>query len=1528
MSDKIINTATGEPLSEKDNNPIPGSNPTLDTTAKRIFEPDSEELPVAVEKDRYNQMTFWERDIEDNVNIDLGEDLNGNRIIHKRDDIPKIAQTKQAIINNKELFKHYAELTDDAVGDASDQYSQVALNKSSIEKLAGGLGQMSTNFVSGFLGAVGSWDLSDGVGMLSGEQKQYGNMFQDWADKVREFGNENFKTWEVEPGGINPGDMGWWASQLGQFGTSLGFMAESAIETVLVGWLTGGAGLTASIAKGVNTARRLRKIAAAGKLQRLLKGTKLFKPSTQQLVKAGTYGAFKGAQEGIIEGYESFNSTFQKYIDKGLTPKEAQKLASIAATTTYREGVIPLMVLNSLQYATMSVNPLTGKTSSRILSKINNNTLRGATEFTTQTLSEGVEELIQGFAQQSGEDAAAFEAGDINKGGIRSIGEKLGDNENLNAFIGGMLGGMAFSAGGYAMSYKDRKQGKLDKKTHLEKTGELFKTLKKHHEAVNKLTEVGKYDEAQMLQRKSGLAHTAALLDMDMQFDRESGYEGVIDFYETAIEAAKKKDKEKLNELGVSTEDLDYVVKSYSQALKDSKEFKKNYEEALEYNDPRFAKDIATQKTSLVINKEFEAEANQRLEEYVKTVPGFSEINNPEIQKVLNNQGKIHNLEKTISNIIEKQKTLKVSDPSFPIMEKQKEELLKEKQELEVENKEIVEENSSDSEFDKSFKEQLSTLNKLDKRKYFDLLSTKEGIKKDNEFNKKELAKISDEEYQKNTVSEADFNLAMISTDVKSIAKTVVDLEAKGYLEGEKGSQMREKLASRITDLNSNSLSLDKKDTKKDKPKVQDINEEDKTEVQKEVEKVADLKSIERKNNEKLINEAIKEVNEKIEKNKEAKSEVEETLIILDLILDDALFNSKEKVDALVDKLDGMKLLNKKIKGAIKTRLSAISKESNKEVRDQLQAEFKLANQATSSILEFKKELEQLENIEKDLLKQVDYYKNLIANKNLTTLDLNDLEKVQDKLERKISTVRKLIKGIKDAINQTKQYLKEYFKSLKKALPEGTNVDEVLKSVDNISEMTPEELSELIEKQNTLEERAIQALEGVVNSEEMAEVESKRRQELEEALTKYDNQLRYLNELIDKAILADEVIKKEIKEDIAEIKGKPELTEKQKETQEILIDVIENSRKFGDPETVDGKSFYKKGKELFERVSNYIANKFGEKQITKENEAAKKGQAVGNFVDFIGRDIFKGEVVSRETYIKETNDYNQDKGNTYLLTDSSVSQEVFDSLVKIFTDTKNHLEKTGHTFLSDDMTVSSPIKEAIGKANGVAGTLDLIAINKEGVVQIIDFKNIVFNGSLTNTQHLDKIFTKTSNWTPKAEQWARQQTMYKRLLELAGLTVDTVNVLPISTEYKAEGNVITISKVKPLHKRKEEGYGLTKTVDKEGKYKISNLSENIIELEEHERTNDIMDNDFGTNEVIQEDFTQVIEESLFGNIEGAIPNQEIVQETTNQEIISEQDVVETKSLLDNMLNDPSGYIYSQEELDTLVDEGVLEKDCD
>ena len=1511
-------------LNPLNNLPVEGKSYTLDETAE-YNDPDrdtSGDLPQPVQQAAYDYKPAWQKDVEDGFNVKLGEDLNGNDIVRTRGEASRISATRQEIVQDKQVFKEYSALNDKALAGDTNQYRDVAYSKSIMENMGTGIVQFYGNVASGFLSGIASWDLRDGVGMITGEDREYGNIFQSLADNIREATNEHFRIYEKNPGGVEFGDSAWWATQLGQFGTSVGIGAEALLETALISYATGGMGTMSAVAKGVNTAVRLRKLAQAGKLARFLKGSKALSKGVNTAIKAGTWGAWKGAQEGIIEGYESYTQTYQEYLDKGLSPKEAQKLASIAASTTYKEGVVPLMALNALQWATMAINPMTGATSSKLLNKIGNKTLRGAVDTTTSLLSEGAEELIQGFAQQSGEDAAAIAHGSLLERGKRSIGDKLGDEENWNAFIGGLFGGAAFRGMGYVRDYKSIKIGKERAKNYAKDTGKIHDHLKKMHKGVEELVKAGKSSEAALMQRKTNMYHTAAMINLDETYNKEAGYEGIVDHYEAALKYANENDVAALKEMGITEDSIDYIKETYPDVIADTKSIAKTYKEALKTNEPEFAKDIAYNTAKIKADKEFLNKAEIELKEFTDGSPviNFSTSANKE---VLDKEGEINHFENQIKDITTYQKKLKVGSPEFFMAEKQKEEIIKQKEEVEKQKQEIISENSEDADFNKNQKE----LNKVDKTKYFSLIDTKKTIEEDVENGKKEINKISSPKYQEDFIRERDYIKGMSSTNSKEIAEMLIELERKYYLNDERGIKIKEELASRITDINANTLKSPV--TKKEETKVRNLDEEDKTEVQKEVEKVADLDSIERKKNAEIIKEAIAEVNEKIEKNKEAKNELEETLILLDLILDDTLFNSKEKIDALVDKLDGMKLLNKKIKGAIKSRLANISKETNKEVRDQLQAEFRFANETVNLISEFTKELEQLESIEKDLLKQVDYYNNLIANKNLTTLDLNDLEKVQDKLERKISTVRKLIKGIKDAINQTKQYLKEYFKSLKKALPEGTNVDDVLKSVDNISEMTPEELSDLMEKQNTLGERATQALEGVVNSEEMAEVESKRRQELEEALTKYDNQLRYLNELIDKAILADEVIKEEIKEDIAEIKGKPELTEKQRETQEILIDVIENSRKFGDPETVDGKSFYKKGKELFERVSNYIANKFGENQITKENEAAKKGQAVGNFVDFIGRDIFKGEVVSREAYIKETNDYNQDKGNTYLLTDSSVSQEVFDSLVKIFTDTKNHLEKTGHTFLSDDMTVSSPIKEAIGKANGVAGTLDLIAINKEGVVQIIDFKNIVFNGSLTNTQHLDKVFTKTDTWTPKAEQWARQQTMYKRLLELAGLTVDTVNVLPISTEYKSEGNVITISKVKPLHRRKEEGYGLTKAVDKEGKYKISNLSENIIELEEHERTNDIMDNDFGTNEVIQEDFTQVIDESLFGNIEGAVPNQQTKQKTTNQEeVISEQDIVEKKSVLDNFLNDPSGYIYNQEELDTLVDEGVLEKDCD
>lgn len=1291
-------------LDPLNNLPVKGKSYTLDEIAE-YNDPErdaSGDLPQPVEQAAYDYKPAWEKDMEEGYNVKLGEDLNGNDIVRTRADVGRISATRQQVVQDKELFEEYSKLNDRALASDTNQYRDVAFSKSALDNLAAGYAQFNANLLGGFLSGIGSWDLADGAGLVSGENREYGNIFFSAADWLREKANKNFKIYEKNPGGVEPGDSAWWATQFAQFGTSVGIGVEALLESAVITWATGGMGTMGAVAKGVNTAVRLRKLAQAGKLARFLKGSKALSKGANMALKSGTWGAWKGAQEGIIEGYESYHQTYQEYLDKGLSPKEAQKLASIAASTTYKEGVLPLMAINALQWSVMSVNPMTGATANKLIGKIGNKALRNTTENVTGLLSEGIEEMIQGFAQQSGEDAAAIEHGSLLSRGKRTIGDKLQDEENWNAFIGGVFGGAAFQGMGYIKNTKERKIGRERTKLYVEDSGKIFTDLKKMHKGVEELTKVGKTQEASLLQRKTNMYHTASMIHLDEKYDKEAGYEGIVDHYEAALKYANENDIEGLKEMGLSEDNIDHIKATYPSLIKDTKDINKTYKEALTTNEPEFAKEIAYNTAKIKADKEFLVAADLKLKEYIDTNPSLN-FSNTASKEVLDKEGEIYHYDKQLQEITAYQKKLEVGSPEFFMAERQKEEIQKQKEEVEKNKESIIVENSNDIDFIKNQKE----LKSVNKDKYFSLVDSKKNIEEDVEKSKKSINKISSPKYQEDYIRERDYIKGMSSTNSKEIAEMLIELERKYYLNDERGIKIKEELASRITDINANTLKNPV--TKKEETKVRNLDEEDKTEIQKEVEKVADLDSIERKEDVKV----------------------------------------------------------------------------------------------TEEIVEIKEEL-------------------------------------------------------------------------------GENVT---------------------------------------------------------------------------------------------------LTEKQKETQEILIDVIENSRKFGAPETVDGKSFYKKGKELFERVSNYLYLKLEAKRdedgnlVIKEdveNEAAKKGQAVGNFVDFIGRDIFKGKAVSREEYIKEANDYNQDKGNPYLLTDSSVSQEVFDSLVKIFTDTKNHLEKTGHTFLSDDMTVSSPIKEAIGKANGVAGTLDLIAINKEGVVQIIDFKNIVFNGSMTNTQHLDKVFTKTSNWTPKAEQWARQQTMYKRLLELAGLTVDTVNVLPISTEYKSEGDVITISKVIPLHKRKEEGSGLTKAIDKEGKYKISNLSENIIELEEHERTNDIMDNDFGTNEVIQEDFTQVIDGSLFEGLEGAIPNtpvknefinlvekavstreldkitdqatannkytEELLQaiskkreelsKTSDQETISEQDIVEKKSVLDNFLNDPSGYIYNQEELDTLVEEGVIEKDCD
>ena len=232
----------------------------------------------------------------------------------------------------------------------------------------------------------------------------------------------------------------------------------------------------------------------------------------------------------------------------------------------------------------------------------------------------------------------------------------------------------------------------------------------------------------------------------------------------------------------------------------------------------------------------------------------------------------------------------------------------------------------------------------------------------------------------------------------------------------------------------------------------------------------------------------------------------------------------------------------------------------------------------------------------------------------------------------------------------------------------------------------------------------------------------------------------------------------------------------------------------------DGKLFkltndsqYYEGKGLkLERQSNFVARVVG--KSVDVNSDLKKGASVGNLIDLIGRGVFDGDVKSLDYYIKESNIQNQENG--YRL---KMSQQEFENTVASLNILKDNMESKGMKIIANDVFVYREYTEEEKKntkvqeqgLQGVGGTLDLVAVDKNGDTHIVDFKNIKLTKE--NKIFLEKnIFEggtfKGEFQVPKTETWADQQSTYQMLMESNGLPVASTNILPISTTYESDSN--------------------------------------------------------------------------------------------------------------------------------------------
>ena len=258
-------------------------------------------------------------------------------------------------------------------------------------------------------------------------------------------------------------------------------------------------------------------------------------------------------------------------------------------------------------------------------------------------------------------------------------------------------------------------------------------------------------------------------------------------------------------------------------------------------------------------------------------------------------------------------------------------------------------------------------------------------------------------------------------------------------------------------------------------------------------------------------------------------SKINDTLKFLDTILNQSIDLTTEDIVGLINNIDSLdKVTGQLIKSKLTKRGGKIQLRA-KDLRAQIRREFSIANDITNRINELKREKEQLEAITRDLKKQGDYYQNLLDDPNMTIYNAAEIKQKIATVKRKISTIEKLIRIIQNAISKSVAYLKEYVKIWQtsnnnydkfkketgyKALS-SEEIRSLIDSVDSADKATLANYPNLTKEFNKLESNLLDAMDSVELIEDVQAEETSRLNQLQGALQKYDDQLRYLNELLE-----------------------------------------------------------------------------------------------------------------------------------------------------------------------------------------------------------------------------------------------------------------------------------------------------------------------------------------------------------------------------------------------------------------------------
>lgn len=484
-----------------------------------------------------------------------------------------------------------------------------------------------TNIAGGVVEGVASNDIKGIVDMsLGNTEAKYGNILHDFANSIMEKAQDNFHVYD--DGQNSPFSKEYWGKQLQNTGYSAGIILEMFGEQALLAAATRGAGNAATVGTLASRFNRLKKI-------------------PQLLSKQAVFGSYQGVKEAYLNGVQTGEETYKKYLDTGFSEDEAREKANEAATLGFRMEVLPLMTLNALQFAAVGkYNPFMKQEanlgfsggfetlSDNLFKGVKNKYLRKLADYTTQAVGEGIEEAIQTGIGKEAQYQVGLASGIVGK---QQLEDRLFEGDEMrDSIIGGALGGTLFRAIG--KRFNNITQGTKIAEQKQEYDNFLKNSASRVNSDMKDLKEAfesGEQDKVDVVRKRMQRNNVFEALKLDLMNQKESAFDTYVSTLEEMKSSIDNKDAEKMKSFGIeNVEDVSYIQENYDNFVNDAHSIKDKLINNLRFTDDyNVAINITNNEKTLEELSEFEQRSVNTISEFKTNNEQYSKLTSVGKQK-------------------------------------------------------------------------------------------------------------------------------------------------------------------------------------------------------------------------------------------------------------------------------------------------------------------------------------------------------------------------------------------------------------------------------------------------------------------------------------------------------------------------------------------------------------------------------------------------------------------------------------------------------------------------------------------------------------------------------------------------------------------------------------------------------------------------------------------------------------------------------------------------------------------------------